>query len=76
MSVLFLLGNRFGASTSVATSYKNLASVTFRKHRSMRSLLMLLFYLAYFALLLETGDDNENVRASNRARRKKKYAIV
>ncbi|XP_044175305.1 uncharacterized protein LOC122958453 [Acropora millepora] len=30
----------------------------------------------YFALLLETCDDNENPRVSNRARRKKKYAIV
>ena len=37
---------------------------------------MLLFYLAYFASPLETCDDNENPRASNRARRKKKYAIV
>ena len=36
---------------------------------------MLLFYLAYFGLLLETSDDNENPRASNRARRKKKCAI-
>ena len=62
----------------IATSYKNLASVTCRKHRSMRSLLMLLFYLAYFASLLDTSDDNENLRTSNRARarRKKKYAIV
>ena len=32
---------------------------------------MLLFYLAYFASLLETSDDKENPRASNRARRKK-----
>ena len=39
-------------------------------------MLMILFYLAYFALLLETCDDNENPRVSNRARRKKKYAIV
>ena len=37
---------------------------------------MLLFYLAYFALLLATSDDNENPRASNRGRRKEKYAIV
>ena len=37
---------------------------------------MLLLYLAYFALLLETSDDNENPRASNCARRKKEYAIV
>ena len=37
---------------------------------------MLLFYLAYFVSLLETSDDNENPRASNRARRKKRYAIV
>ena len=31
---------------------------------------MLLFHLAYFASLLETSDDNENQRDSNRARRK------
>ena len=37
---------------------------------------MLLFYLAYLASLLETSDDNEIPRASNRARRKKRYAIV
>ena len=37
---------------------------------------MVLFYLTYFALLLETCDDIENPRVSNRARRKKKYAIV
>ena len=42
---------------------------------------MLLFYFAYFAYLfrlfiLETSDDNENSCASNRASRKKKYAIV
>ena len=62
----------------VATSYNNIATlyfvikVTWRKHRSMRSLLMLLFYLAYFVSLLITSDDNENLRTSNRARRKKK----
>ena len=33
---------------------------------------MLALYLAYFALLLETSDDNKNPRASNRTRRKKK----
>ena len=33
---------------------------------------MLLFYLAYFASLLETSDVNENPRACNRARRTKK----
>lgn len=33
---------------------------------------MLLLYLAYFALRLETSDGNENLPASNRARRKKK----
>ena len=33
---------------------------------------MLLFYLAYFASLLDTSDVNENPRACNRARRKKK----
>ena len=37
---------------------------------------MLLFYLAYFASLVETSDDNENPRASNRARRKKRYGVV
>lgn len=37
---------------------------------------MVLFYLAYVALLLETSDDNENPHTSNRASRKKKYAIV
>ena len=37
---------------------------------------MLLFYLAYFASLLETSCDNENPRASNRALREKRYAIV
>ena len=37
---------------------------------------MLLFDLAYFASLLETSDDNESPRASNCARRKKKYAVV
>ena len=37
---------------------------------------MILFYLAYFVLPLETCDDNENPRVSNRACRKKKYAIV
>ena len=36
---------------------------------------MLLLYLAYFALLLETTDDNENPRASNRARRKKNMIV-
>ena len=34
---------------------------------------MPLLYLVYFALLLEASDDNENPRASNRARRKKKW---
>ena len=33
---------------------------------------MLLFYLGYFASLLETSDVNENPRACNRTRRKKK----
>ena len=33
---------------------------------------MLSFYLAYFASLLETSDVNENRRACNRPRRKKK----
>ena len=42
----------------------------------MSGVLMLLFYLAYFALLLERCDDNENPRVSNGARRKKKDAIV
>ena len=37
---------------------------------------MLLFYLAYFASLLGTSDDNENPRGSNRARLEKRYAIV
>lgn len=37
---------------------------------------MLLFYLAYFASIFGTSNDNENLRASNRACRKKKYAIV
>ena len=37
---------------------------------------MMLFYLAYFALLLETCDDNENPHVSNRTRRKEKYAVV
>ena len=42
----------------------------------MRSVLLLLLYLAYFTLLLEASDDNENSRSSNRACRKKKCAIV
>jgi len=33
---------------------------------------MLLFYLAYFASLLETSDVKENPRDCNRTRRKKK----
>jgi len=37
---------------------------------------MLLLYLAFFASLLETSDENEHPRTSNRARRKKKCAIV
>ena len=37
---------------------------------------MILFYSAYFALRLETCDHNENPHVSNRARRKKKYAVV
>lgn len=47
-------------------------TVSWTKHRSIRSVLMLLLYLAYFALLLETSDGNENPPASNRAPRKKK----
>ena len=37
---------------------------------------MVLFYVAYVALLSETSDDKENPHTSNRARRKKKYTIV
>ena len=36
---------------------------------------MLLFYLAYFALLLETCNDNENPRVCNRASRKKNMQL-
>ena len=83
MNVLLLLGNKL-LGLNILMSQVRITTlllyfvikVTWRKHRSMRSLLMLLFYLAYFASLLETSDDKEYLRASNRARRKKRYAIV
>ena len=83
MSVLLLLGNKLWGLhilmlqvliTTLLLCF--VIKVTWRKHRTMRSLLMLLFYLAYFASLVETSDDNENPRASNRARRKKRYGVV
>ena len=83
MSALLLLGNKLWGLNILMSQVLIttlllyfVIKVTWRKHRSMRSLLMLLFYLAYFASLLGTSDDNENPRGSNRARLEKRYAIV
>ena len=66
----------------VTTSYNNLANV-FRdqgdlkqaKEYEQRAHAIILVSL-HFASLLATSDDNEKLRASNRACSKKKYAIA